>query len=420
MADISHTTKKNIVILGGSFGGASVAHYLLKHAVPQLPDKETYQVVLVSASCKAMCRPACPRAMISDSLLPQDKLFVDLEKAFAHYPAENFRFVHGTATDLDHTNRTVSVTLSDDSNGATTQNFEYHALVIATGASTSSPLLGLNGSYESLKSNWSALRDALPNVKSIIIGGGGPSSVETAGELGEHLNGTAGWFSSKLENPKVPITVVTSGAQILPYLRPSLAEKAEGLLARLGVTVVKNSRVASVSPAGAGTDDIVTGNVTVTLQDGKTMETDLYIPAIGTRPNTSFVPAVLKNANGLVDANSSTLRVDKAGARVYAIGDASSYARPAIHIITEAVPVLCANIKRDLLLAAGKEEGDSSVPAEKQFKEDTRETQLVCVGRSKGVGVAMGYQLPSFLVWLIKGRDYWLWTTGPLWSGKQW
>lgn len=32
----------------------------------------------------------------------------------------------------------------------------------------------------------------------------------------------------------------------------------------------------------------------------------------------------------------------------------------------------------------------------------------------------MGYKVPGFLVWLIKGREYWLWTTGNLWSGKQW
>ena len=54
------------------------------------------------------------------------------------------------------------------------------------------------------------------------------------------------------------------------------------------------------------------------------------------------------------------------------------------------------------------------------FREDMRETQMVPIGKSKGVGAAMGYALPSFMIWLIKGRDYWLWTTGRLWSGKQW
>lgn len=172
-----------------------------------------------------------------------------------------------------------------------------------------------------------------------------------------------------------------------------------------------------MTPLGAGTDN-VSVKATLTLEDGRTLEADIYIPATGTRPNTSFVPQKLLTADGRVDTNTSTLRVDKAGPRVYAVGDVASYARPAIHLILSAIPVLCANIKRDLLLASGPEV--SSTDGDRMFKEDTRETQLVPIGKSMGVGAAMGYQMPSFIVWLIKGRDYWLWTTGGLWSGKQW
>jgi hypothetical protein len=89
-----------------------------------------------------------------------------------------------------------------------------------------------------------------------------------------------------------------------------------------------------------------------------------------------------------------------------------------VHSIFKAVPVLCANIKRDLLLsdeATEAEAGEDCV-----FAEDTREAQLVPIGRSQGVGAVMGYRLPSFLIWLVKGRDYFLWTTGKLWSGEQW
>ena len=46
--------------------------------------------------------------------------------------------------------------------------------------------------------------------------------------------------------------------------------------------------------------------------------------------------------------------------------------------------------------------------------------QLVPIGKGKGVGAAMGYQIPSLLVAAIKGRDYWLWTTGKLWDGRHW
>jgi NADH dehydrogenase FAD-containing subunit len=162
----------------------------------------------------------------------------------------------------------------------------------------------------------------------------------------------------------------------------------------------------------------LTADTQVTLDDGDTLGANLYIPATGATPNTSFIHKSLLTAKGQVATNPSTLRVDAAGPRVYAIGDVGSHARPAVHNILNTVPILCANIKRDLLLAIGKEE--SAVAADRVFKEDKREMQLVPIGKSKGVGAAMGYQLPSWMVWAIKGRDYWLWTTGGLWSGKQW
>ncbi|CAL3971948.1 unnamed protein product [Diplocarpon coronariae] len=402
---------RKIVILGGSYGGLSTAHYLLKHAIPQLPSDE-YEVVLISSSPQAICRPACPRALISDDMFDQKKLFAEVAIQFDQYPTGRFRFVQGTATELDHDNRTVSIKLAGDG----TEKISFYALVIATGASTPSPLLGLNQTDKILRDNWALFRTALPNAKNIVISGGGPAGVETAGELGEYLNGTPGFFSSKLVDPKVKISVVTAGPKILPLLRPAIGEKAESFLANVGVTVVKNTRVKSVEPAGAGTVD-VTSKAVLTLEDGSTLDADLYIPATGSKPNTDFINKALLTADGRVET-SSTLRVDKAGPRIYAIGDVASYARGAVHLILEAVPVLCANIKRDLLLDSGAEA--SAGKEDRVFKEDTRETQMVPIGKSKGVGAAMGWALPSFFVWLIKGRDYWLWTTANLWNGNQW
>ncbi|KAJ5698990.1 hypothetical protein N7462_000995 [Penicillium macrosclerotiorum] len=409
------TSKKNIVILGGSFGGISTAHYLLKHAIPKLASPETYHVVLVSASPEAICRPACPRAMLSDKFFNQEKLFVSIPGLFEQYSAENFHFEHATVINIDHENRVLQVKFAE---AEQEKSIDFHALVIATGASTVSPLFGLNKDAASLRAAWALFREALPTAKRIVIAGGGPTGVETAGELGEYLNGRAWWFSSKLDSPKVQITLVTSGDRILPHLRPSLAQKAEGLLARVGVTVIKGTKVVSVEPANAGTADSLVTKATVTLADDKTIEADIYIPAVGTMPNTGFVSKTLLASDGRIENNSSTLRVDSAGPRIYAIGDAASYARPAVHTTLNAMPVLCANLKRDLLLAAGTSE--AAAGEDRAFKEDTRETQLVPIGTSKGVGAAMGFAIPSFLVWLIKGRDYWLWTTGDIWSGKQW
>lgn len=410
--------KKNVVILGGSYGGLSTAHYLLKHAIPKLPDPESYRVVLISTTSQTMCRPAVPRALISDAMFPQEKLFVSIQESFSQYTSGSFVFKQGTAIALHHERRMVSVLLfkAGESNNSEL-TIAYHALVIATGASTPSPLLGFTHDENFLKSSWHSFREALPRAKHIVIAGGGASGVEVAGELGEYLNGRAGWLSPTLSSPKVKITLLSGGSRILPYLRPGIAETAEAYLAKVGVRIVHNTRVVTVVPAGAGVEDVA-ARAALTLDNGETLRADLYIPATGARPNTSFVPDALRLPDGRVNTDATMLRVIEAGERVYGIGDASAAARPAIHNIISMVPVLCANIKRDLLLAA--DQSAQVVGEDRVFKEDTRETQLVPVGKSKGVGAAMGIRIPSFLVWLIKGRDYWLWTTGNLWSGKQW
>jgi NADH dehydrogenase FAD-containing subunit len=388
--------KQVVLVVGASYGGLSIAHHLLKHGLSTLPN---YQVVLVGASDQVMCRPACPRAMISDDYFDQNKLFVDISKQLAQYPKEKCAFIHGTAQHIDHEQRKAVIKRSDGSE----ETVEFYALVVATGATTSSPLLS-NGADR--KEAWNALRAALPSAKSIVIGGGGPTGVELAGELGEHLNGKSGG------KPKVSITLVTSGERILPILRSSLATTAEGYLSKLGATVIKGTKVVSVEPHNAGTTtSSIASPTTVSLSNGKTLSADIYIPATGTTPNTNFLSTALLGPDGRITTNPSTLRVDAAGPRIYAIGDCSSAFRPAVHNIIAAVPVLAANIAKDL--GAGKGE-------DKVFKEDTRETQMVPIGKSKGVGAAMGWKLPSTMVWLIKGRDYWVWTTGKLWSGAQW
>lgn len=399
---------KDIVVLGGSYGGKSTAHYALKHVLPPLPQSDSYRVVLISASSEVTCRPACPRALLADDMLDQAKLFVDIKTGFEQY-GDRFSFINGSVTRLDHKARTVSYTA-----GGEPQSIDYYALVIATGATTPSPLFSLAPDTEGLRSAWITFRKAFAKARSIIIAGGGPTGVETAGELGEFLNGRDGWLSSR--KPKVEIVLITSAPAILPYLRPSIAAKAEDFLAKVGVTVLKNVRVESVSPETAGTRDIA-APVTVTLGDGRVLEADLYVPAVGTTPNTSFADRELLQDDGRI-RTTPALRVDEAGPRVYAIGDVASSGRPAVHNVLNAVPVLGANMKRDLMMDAGVDETEAGT--ERVFEEDKRETQLVPIGRSKGVGAAFGYQVPSFMVWLIKGRDYWLGTTGALWSGKHW
>ena len=95
-------------------------------------------------------------------MFSQEKLFVNIPKVFETYSKDSFRFIHGTVARLDHTDRIINIHLAIGG----TKDINFYALVIATGASTPSPLLGLNRDEEFLRANWAMLRKALPTAKS--------------------------------------------------------------------------------------------------------------------------------------------------------------------------------------------------------------------------------------------------------------
>lgn len=426
--------QKNILILGASFAGLSAAHYFLKHILPSLPDGgKGYHVYLINPSTHWFTRPAAPRTVLPGDLLPYSKSFLKIEDGFKSYSRDTFSLVLGTATAMDASDRTVTVSLREGGDKV----FPYHALIIATGTRTSSPILGLTTNSDDLKAAIDTFRTALPNAKSIVIAGGGPAGVETAGEIGEYLNGAAGWFSSRPAHPKTKITLLAGADKLLPILRPAIAKRAERLLNRVGVDVVYNLQVTGVSPETSGyTFDTVggekSGNTTVHLNNGETLEADIFIPATGVMPNTGFMDKKLLNERGYIETNTTTLRVDAAGPRVYAVGDVGAYTRGGVMDIYNAIPVALTNIKRDLLneanvpaSATNGSTNEKTAPSnprgqDRPYKPNLKETQLVPVGRSKGVGAMFGFKLPSFMVWMVKGRDYFTGMAPPVQLGHKW
>ena len=406
---------KTILILGGSYAGVGAAHYILKHVVPSLSNKDDYRVALVSSSSHFFCRPTSVRALVSENAFPKDKrLFVPLTEAFEQYTSPSITLYHGTVAKLDHLTCTVTIVPAEA--GKAEMELEYHALVIATGVTTQSPLMGLSGYHQNTIEAWTSFRKKLSTAKSIVITGGGPTGVETAGELGQYLNGNGSGKS------KVAITLVTKSIQLLPYLPLSLSQKAEEQLSKLGVSVIKNRIVEKVVSLdtegvdGAGKSlERLTDTVTVHLDHDQTLQADLYIPATGVAPNSEFLDNQLLDEEGYVRVDTSSLQVESAGPRVYALGHVCSSNPRAIHAIMKQVPVVGENLKQDLRAAetsiqAGKE-------AYRAYEPEMKVTQLVVVGK-KGVGMFLGWKVPSFFVWLIKGRDYWLDMTPPMWNGK--
>lgn len=399
---------RNIVVLGAGFAGLSASHYFMRHVYPAVKadKKYDYRLHLIDQSTHFWWHLTAPRTMVKPELLPHSKTFVAIKDGFNHYGTNKdvITFHQAQPASVDLAARTV--TLQSVGDKSSTQTIAYYALVIATGTQTPTPLTSIHDNHLNSIAALDDMSKRLSTAKTVVIGGAGPIGVETAGEIGEIINGpNNGWFApAKPTNPKVRITLVCGADRLVEVLRPSLAEKAGKMLERVGAEVLYKTRVSKVE----GSAD---GQTTVHLDNGKTLTADVYIPATGVTPNTSFLPDSILNEKKYVHVNPSTLRVENAGERVYAFGDVGDFTRGGVLECKAAAPVFGGNFARDL--------GVSSAPAEdRKFVGDSGETQVVPVGSRGGVGAFKGYALPSFGVRMLKGKDFFLRTIADFSEGN--
>jgi len=390
------TEQRNIVVVGGGFAGLPVTHYVMKHIIPALKAKHgnaKYHVYNLNPSSDFYFRIASPRVGTSTTLMPAEKIFGSLTEGYKNYSADEFTLIQGFATGLDTSARKLSYQRS----GHQPEELSYHALVVAAGSRTHHPAFSMPTTKEATVDAIKTMNTKVAAAKDIVIVGGGPTSVEVAGEMAEFRNGKPGWFSPAPR--KVNITLVTAVNQLLPALSPKIAKIADKKLKDLGVDVVYQTRVTNVSESQDGRTKVL-------LTKGKELEADLYIPAYGVLPNSTWLPSSLLNDTNYLVTNPQTLRVDAAGPRVYATGDISSASRNIGMDIMDMTPVVMVNLKRDLLSYNPAAPTAPAPGKDRIFTPKANLSMVVPIGTGGGVAGIMGWSAPSWLVWLAKGRDY--------------
>jgi len=392
---------RNIVIVGASFAGLQAAHYTLKHTLPALKAGQKngkYHVYLVAPSAHFYYRIASPRVATSTALMAAEKSIFNLREHFAKYSKDEFTFVEAAATGLDTASRTLLYRSGDDK---TTDelSLQYHALIVATGSTTNYPAFSASTHIDDTLTAIKSTNERIAAADTIVIAGGGATGVEFAGEVAEFRNGKPGWFSSKAGNrPKTKITLITSSANLLPTFKPAVGAAAAKKIQALGVEIMYNTRVLDTS-----TENEIT---TINLSNKTTIQASLYIPTTGLIPNSAWLPTNLLTPSSYLNTNPSTLRVDLAGPRVYALGDIASYSNNTALEIPRALDTLAVNLLRDLTSYDPATPDARPAGSDREFVPEKKEMGIFPIGTGGGVGVAMGWRVPSCMVWAIKGRDY--------------
>jgi NADH dehydrogenase len=252
---MQHTSVRQVVILGGGFGGVYTAMKLEKILGRQ---RET-EITLVNSENYFVFQPMLPE-VISGSVEIQH-IINPIRRLCRH---TNLHMREVQAIDLDR-----KVVTTSPGFRPTLQQIQYDHLVIALGTVMNfSRMPGLKQHAFQFKNIGDALhlRNHIIHVLeeadiekdaelrraqlTFVVAGGGFSGVETAAELNDFVR-TAARHYRHLDPKDVRVTLIHSGDRILPELSYDVGVFAYRLLRKRGVVIRLNPRLAGATAEGA-------------------------------------------------------------------------------------------------------------------------------------------------------------------------
>ncbi|KAI1174650.1 hypothetical protein F4777DRAFT_372358 [Nemania sp. FL0916] len=370
---------KTVVILGGAYAGVQIAHRLLKYTLPYVKD---LKIILVSKDSHFYWNMASVRAIVP-GIMKQEQYTAPLANGFAQYPATAFELIVGTAEAANTTDKTVKVTVGAD---GSKRELIYDYLVVATGTSTSTtgtvnmPWKN-NGTHEELMALMTETQEKVRKAKHIVVAGAGPTAIETAAELAYEYG------SPKDPADKKEIVLLTPAVGLLGG--DSIASNVAHELGKFRISRYMPFRITGSRPTADGKTEIQYCGTND--EKPETMVTDLYLPALGLTPNTSFLPAGLLNADKFVDVDEFYRA--KGAEDVWAAGDVVWKPRASFVVTDKQAAGVAKNI--DAVLRGKSQTPVKTLPVD---------ILMVTTGRERGAGRIGPIKAFSFMVYYIKGK----------------
>jgi NADH dehydrogenase len=320
----AHAPNK-ILIIGGGFGGLSVARELAR----ALCGTEDVGVALVDRMNYTTFWPMVPSVIPSNTEVRH--VAHSLRRILRPLGVEYFQ---GEVTGVDFEARRVKTAERD---------FPYDHLVLAPGSRTT--YFGTPGAEESAM-DVKGLRDALrvrnhvidcferaehldeeapDDLLTFVVVGGGPTGVEAAADMNDLIFDVLQDDYPNVDFGRVRVVLVNAGDQILKGLDSSLVNAASRRLASQRVEVINDAKVEEVR-----SDAVV-------ISDGRTIPTQTTVWAAGIEPPPLVADLdVQRDQRGRILIDQYLRVKDRPG--VYAVGDCTSiqYDGPPVPALAQA------------------------------------------------------------------------------------
>jgi len=300
--------RPRVLVLGGGFAGIGAAHKLKKSdadvVVVDKHDYHTFQPLLYQVATGLLEQPAVGHP-IRDLFHKQDNVRIHQDEVTAiDLDARRVEFAELEALGYDY----LVLGLGAEVNFFGVDGAAEHAFPLYTLTDAVRLKNHVLKTWEEADRKPALVEDGALNV---VVVGGGPTGVETAGAMAELYNGVF-----KKDYPDVPegaatITLVEAGPEIFPMFKPDIREYTVGALEKRGVDVQTGDVVESISPTR------------VKLKSGDELEAHTLVWGAGLQGNELVRSLGLELGRGNRIGVDEELRIPS-HPEAYAVGDVAA------------------------------------------------------------------------------------------------
>ncbi|MGB5008668.1 MAG: NAD(P)/FAD-dependent oxidoreductase [Ferruginibacter sp.] len=303
-----------LVILGGGFGGLRLAR--------KLSNKPGFDITLIDKFNFHQFQPLFYQ--VATAGLDASNISFPLRKVF--HNSKNIRFRMAMVTQILAAHNKIVTNIGE---------FDYDALVIATGADTNffgnqnmaDHALPMKNTLEALQLRYKLLQNfetaintkdeqTIQQLMNIVVVGGGPTGVELSGAIADMKKYVLPKDYPELDFTKMKIYLLEGSDKTLRNMSAKSSDESKKYLEKMGVTVLTNTLLKDYD------------GEKITLQNGDTIITKMVIWAAGIKGN---VPEGIDKS---LIAGGNRIKTDRQckvmdSTNIFAIGDVAYMEEPA-------------------------------------------------------------------------------------------